>query len=160
MFSLIRTEKTIEMCNKNSFIFHFYKRARVRACVRACVCVFACVHMFLCKQTDYFMAVILFTGEESNSTVYKSSARVPTTSSPTSVWMAMRSVLVLALTNLTVSHLLPYNFCLLCLFVENPRRKTTVHPGERPSFFETVFFSNPFLHNSIERSHDQGPHQF
>ena len=41
-YVLIRSEKTIEMCNKNSFIFHFYKRARVRACVRACVCVFAC----------------------------------------------------------------------------------------------------------------------
>ena len=95
MFSLIRTEKTIEMCNKNSFIFHFYKRARVRACVRVCVCV------FLCKQSDYFKVVILFTGEESNTTVCKSSPRVQTTSSPTSVWMAMRSVVLLALTNLT-----------------------------------------------------------
>ena len=48
---------------------------------------------------DYFMAVILFTGEESNSTVCKSSARVPTTSSPTAVWMAMRSVVLLAFIN-------------------------------------------------------------
>ena len=103
MFSLIRTEKTIEMCNKNSFIFHFYKRARVRACVRACVCV------FLCKQSDYFKVVILFTGEESNSTVCKSSPMVPTTSSPTSVWMAMRSIVLLALTNLTAYHFLPHN---------------------------------------------------
>ena len=48
---------------------------------------------------DYFMAVILFTGEESNSTVCKSSARVPTKSSPTAVWMAMRSVVLLAFIN-------------------------------------------------------------
>ena len=90
----------------------------VCVCVRACVCVFACVHMFLCKQTDYSKVVILFTGEESNSTVCKSSARVPHLHQHLTGWL--RSV-ILALTNLTASHFLP---------------------GERPSFLviKTSFF--------------------
>ena len=67
---------------------------------------------------DYFMAVILFTGEESNSTVCKSSARVPHLHQHLTGWL--RSV-ILALTNLTASHFLP---------------------GERPSFLviKTSFF--------------------
>ena len=125
---------------QQKFIHISFLQARACACVRACVRV--CVCVFLCKQSDYFKVVILFTGEESNSTVCKSSPMVPTTSSPTSVWMAMRSIVLLALTNLTAYHFLPHN----SVYWENPRR-TTVHPGERPSFFEIktlCFLLKPF----------------
>ena len=115
----------------------------------------------------YFKVVNLFTGEESSSTVCKSSPRVPTTSSPTSVWMAMRSVVLLALTNLTASHFLPHNSIVLYLIFEKKKkteeRRLFTLVRDNLSLKLRLFFlsfSNPSLHNSIKQSHDQGPHQF
>ena len=74
-----------------------------------CVCVLCVCGNILRKQSDYFKVDKCSLERKATTTMCKSSARVPATSSPTTVWMAMRSVVLLALTNLTASHFLPQN---------------------------------------------------